>query len=311
MTFLVLLALGHLASRALAGQLRARGTGRRAPAVAEFGTTAIGGTAGLLTLALAGDLTPKAITTLDEALRLVVGDLAEPLTVLLLLAAILTALYGFCVATGHLVLLLELGLQALRHTEPHDTAEPVRHPDPVDESTRLRRAALRAYGRAVARLADNRDGDTPTLDVAIAGDRLRLNTHAIAARWTATEGWSAVTHRGRRWYPHVRVPPPAAVLDWLRIVGTRPHLGALRAPLWPAMPPDHAKPDHAADSDTLLVLLAAAAATAPAGLAQRPADCAEHDPAPPRRDRFPPRRRTGTGVDLIPAQRTGQEDPAP
>jgi hypothetical protein len=241
-------ALGYLLGRRAAAALRHRGAGLRQQGLAQFGGAVAGAAAGIAVWRATADLGPEQLL-LDvyDGLHSAFGDAAGLVTAALLILAVIGVLYGVCLTAALVVLFLgELLLAVLprRHPHPDDDVDddPAwlfgHHTDVIDRGGRVVirspwRTATSSYGRAVAAEIHAHTAGPVQVDVCgITDCHLHLDAEGIAAQWNSVEGWSAMTLRGRHWYPTGLVPVPAEIATWLLAVGNEPRLGVGHARRW-------------------------------------------------------------------------------
>jgi hypothetical protein len=148
-----------------------------------------------------------------------------PSVVSAVLLAALVVLYlallvcGAIIAATLTVIAVAAALHRARHAAPHPALP-----------------AAEAYASAVAAAVHELTGTqidavvTDEHDVHPAALWIDLTAPGIDARWTAEQGWSAPTPRGRRWYSHRHAPSPGAIALWLVEIGHRPRLGSPEVP---------------------------------------------------------------------------------
>lgn len=241
-------ALGYLLGRRAAAVLRHRGAGLSKQGLAQFGGAVVGAAAGIAVWRATADLgAEQLLLDVYDGLHSVLGDAAGLVTAALLILVVIGVLYGICLTAALVVLLVgELLLAVLPRRVPRAVDEadddPVwlfgHHTDVVDRGGRVVvrspwRTATSSYGRAVAAEVHARTTGPVQLDVCGVTDcHLHLDAEGVAAEWNSVEGWSAMTLRGRHWYPAGLIPGPAEIARWLCAVGNEPRFGVGQPQSW-------------------------------------------------------------------------------
>lgn len=260
-----LIAVGYLIGRWVATLLRRHHAERRARYTAVLGGIAAGAATGLAVWQLTPEITAdQAVRLALQVLRPSLGD-AAPYAVAVLVAATMAAiLYGICITAaiialtvaGILVVLLTPNSTILAAVLDEKPDEPADHSGHAEAGCSAWRAAARAYGQAVASHITTTRSRPVRLTVCETGPcHLHLTGEGIAADWDGIDGWSAMTLRGRHWYPTTLVPEPGAIAEWLCEVGSTPRLGIGNPPSWRS--PDEYTPGRT-DADVVDRLVIAA-----------------------------------------------------